>query len=577
MVRKIFLLLMLVFGLTSYGQMIPIPDCNLATKDVGDFESQWSGTSIGATILGTYAFKTREMPNQDFDFCSLRLEDSDRMFNDPFVISYPIILNDLTEKVSVARNTFAPLGLNLPEPILITYDVSRPLVFSGLQSIRLNNAGSTGNGSVTSLERKCAFVPTDDVLTYNFRLIMENGHDTPDALEKQPTFTVNILNEDDEVISQSCIVATLDDPIFQLAQKPGKKDIVYTDWLCGAIKIPHDYVTEEKKITYEFIISDCRAVEHFGVVYLDDIGIGMNCEPDFGWLDLDLDDILVDCPAGPFQVCGSYIAPQNANLTNIELDIIDVNTNNSVLTTLIDNAVIDSANQTFCFTVDLVNLGIAAGEYKFKAHADFTTTVTGSSYVYNLEAESSNQVDLTTLDCCENGTFDFDYNIENYILTWDDFGGPYTLEFRTDMACCGGSGSNGMYETITTTDNFFNINDVVNLVKDRCYRWRIQTPCGWSEWCCIYTAYADGGMSLGIPCLEEYDNSMTTNVYPNPTTGMLNIEGVENGATIEIYDFNMNKVYDDVLHEKTININHLPDGNYVLLINGNQRINIVKQ
>lgn len=553
---------MLVFGLTSYGQVL-FPCDNMA-QDTGDFESEWE------LIVQTYNFKSKELPNNVFSFCSLRLSEEGSFIdkNDEYI-------NSLIDQVSLVRAYNPPSPFYLMEPILSNYIIPATLVNSGNQAIRLNN--NSGNGSVTSLERKCAFVPTDDVLTYNFRLIMENGHDTPNALKYQPTFTVNILNEDDEVISQSCIVATLDDPIFQLAQKPGKKDIVYTDWLCGAIKIPHDYVTEEKKITYEFIISDCRAVEHFGVVYLDDIGIGMNCEPDFGWLDLDLDEILVDCPTGPFQVCGSYIAPQNANLTDIKLDIIDVDTDDSVLTTMLDNAVIDATNQTFCFTVDLLNLGVPSGEYKFKAYADFTTTVTGSSYVYNLEAESSNEIDLTTLDCCEDGTFDFDYNIENYILTWDDFGGPYTLEFRTDMACCGGSGSNGMYETITTTDNFFNINDVVNLVKDRCYRWRIQTPCGWSEWCCITTAYPDGGMSLGIPCLEEYDNSMTTNVYPNPTTGLLNVEGVENGATIEIYDFNMNKVYDDVLHEKAIDINHLPDGNYVLLINGNQRINIVKQ
>lgn len=583
--KKIFVILSLFVGLLGYGQR-PLPDCSLFLQDIGDFESSELSNVIVPTILRTYSFKTREMPSIDINpFCSFRLGEGDLMYDDDIVLNYSIPINDLTEKVSIAKNflfidplTGTETILARREPILNDYGIPTNAVYNGMQSIRLNNAGHTGNGTVTSLERSCAFVPTDDVLTYNFRLIMENGHDTPSTLDKQPTFTVNILNEDEEIISQSCIIATLDDPIFQLAQKQGKKDLVYTDWLCGAIKIPHDYVTEEKKITYEFIISDCRETYHFAVAYLDDIKIGMECEPDFGWLDLDLDDVFLDCPTDVFQVCGSYIAPQNANLTDIKLDIIDVNTNASVLTSLIDNATINSGSQTFCFSVDLPSLGITTGEYKFRASAEFTTTITGSNYVYELEAESSNQVDLSTLECCENNNFAFEYDIENYILTWDDFGGPYNVEVSTDNVCCGGtgSGSNGLSMSFTTDDNFFNINSVTNQIKDRCYRWRIETPCGWSDWCCITTAYPDGGLSLNIPCIEEYDNSLALSVYPNPTTGILNISGVQSGATFEIYDYEMNRVHEGIYNQDAIDVSHLPKGSYVLIVNNDHRINLIK-
>jgi len=85
------------------------------------------------------------------------------------------------------------------------------------------------------------------------------------------------------------------------------------------------------------------------------------------------------------------------------------------------------------------------------------------------------------------------------------------------------------------------------------------------------TLYLDNFAISGMNSLSENTNLLAA-VYPNPTTGLLNIQASEGFEAIEI--FNMNGKLEQRSSENTINLDELPSGiyYYVITISG-QKIN----
>ncbi len=82
--------------------------------------------------------------------------------------------------------------------------------------------------------------------------------------------------------------------------------------------------------------------------------------------------------------------------------------------------------------------------------------------------------------------------------------------------------------------------------------------------------------------VDHFDNNNNINVYPNPSTGLINIRinSFIGKATVEVVDLNGRIVYSlnntEFNNEKTIDLNHLQAGVYVLKINGDD-INYTKK
>ncbi len=68
--------------------------------------------------------------------------------------------------------------------------------------------------------------------------------------------------------------------------------------------------------------------------------------------------------------------------------------------------------------------------------------------------------------------------------------------------------------------------------------------------------------STGINTLSENN----VNIYPNPTTGILNITGVDNFNKIQVIDINGKIVNTITDYTKTINVSNLTKGNYIIKI-----------
>lgn len=67
-----------------------------------------------------------------------------------------------------------------------------------------------------------------------------------------------------------------------------------------------------------------------------------------------------------------------------------------------------------------------------------------------------------------------------------------------------------------------------------------------------------------------------TKVYPNPTTGILHLQGVQDNAVVRIYNTLGAYVGNAVVQKETINIASLEKGSYVLYINNDQKVQIIK-
>ncbi|MEE1899614.1 T9SS type A sorting domain-containing protein [Flavobacterium rakeshii] len=386
---------------------------------------------------------------------------------------------------------------------LAAQNIFVPIVNSGNFSLKLNN--NTGGGSIATMSQ--TFLTTTSVISFDFSLIVEDHHQS--SPQYQPFFTVRAYNLNDEIISNNnfCISADPENPIFSSIENT---ELQYTGWKCGRITIPDEYINQE--IRLEFVMSDCGQVQHYGTVYIDNISNDSSCNtPVYGFLQLD--PIQYNCPQSSFNVCGSFTLPEYCNAPpNLSLEITQ---DGNVVSTL-TNAQING--NTFCFNVNLNDFGANPnGDYEFNLIGDFTLNNNNGGYILTLfDSSSVPGADVSF------GISPEDATVNGNILSWPDTSTSYTLEFVADGTCCPDSAAptSPISYTVTTTDNQFNLDVVVNELSYKCFRWRILTDCGsWSDWCCLasapgstYENLLDDCYPNGLElCLPNYHAVITEN------------------------------------------------------------------
>ena len=425
-------------------------------------------------------------------------------------------INTLTDNTFIpftpSTNNFNTEGGTLitqpgSDPSLLPFNVAVPTTHSGSNAIKLNR--STGGYDITSMRSNIR--PSTNEVGFHYSLIVENPH--PTMPQDQPFFTVRILRGNDIVSTNNiCITADSANSIFDW-NTPNNPSILYTNWQCDRVTIPEEMVGLD--LTLEFVITDCGQGGHFGTVYIDDI-CDTCLHPTFGSINLDPEG--QNCPTAPFSVCGVITMPSEntGNPQSVTLNIVDETTGQVVHS--YTNAVITSISESdrrFCFTVDPSIYSPA--DYTFVAIANF-----GTHQVTDVGATNS---------------IDFSFNsnatvLNSYVIRGDLFWPPsapatsYDLEFSVDSVCCPNSTVidplPGYYAT-TVTDNHINLYSVAAMLNYECFRWRIRTSCGWSEWCCLTTYYGydfppnaywgnpyepacyDGDINLCQPFLYEAD------------------------------------------------------------------------
>lgn len=474
-------------GIESLMKATPIVYTVPADCNNGDFEQGLAG----------YTFTRRS--NTGFDILNCEITTRNAPFFNAFI---PSINNFNTEGATLVTQP----GF---DPSLLPFNIQVPMIHSGNSSIKLNR--STGGTDITTMTSTIR--PSTNEIGFYYSLIVENPH--PDIPADQPFFTVRIYRDNQIVNTNNiCLTADVSNPLFfPNVPAPTKPSILYTDWLCDRIKIPDEMVGLD--LILEFVIADCGQGGHFGTVYIDDICD--TCErPGFG--SIQIDNKGFNCPTTPFNVCGLITMPveNNGNPTSVTLNVVEESTGqivNTYTNVIITNPTASLFERRFCFTVDPSIY--PNGEYTFVAIANF-----GSHEVSDFGA--TNSIDLSF----NSNAAVLDSFVVRGDLFWTDSEESYDLEFLVDSVCCPNStviDPIPAYYATTVTENHINLYSVAAKLNYECFRWRIKTSCGWSEWCCLTTYFGydfpsnaywgnayepacyDGSINLCEPFLYEAD------------------------------------------------------------------------
>ncbi|MEC4049043.1 T9SS type A sorting domain-containing protein [Flavobacterium sp. SUN046] len=140
----------------------------------------------------------------------------------------------------------------------------------------------------------------------------------------------------------------------------GTNSLVYTpNWVCEQINSSN---LIGQNVRLEFTVSDCEFRNHFNTVYIDDL-CGVICPPTWGSIHLNNNNI--QCPTGPFNVCGNFQLAGSSTLSSMTLNIL--NSSGVVVGTLTNPTL---TGQNFCFNVSPSNFGSnPLGIYNFQVVA----------------------------------------------------------------------------------------------------------------------------------------------------------------------------------------------------------------
>jgi len=301
--------------------------------------------------------------------------------------------NNFNSTITLIDNT-SP-GYQQYDPVLAGLGVNVPTLNSngGTKCIKLNNQAGLGSSDQTTVSRYFPVInqPTID---FNFSLVMDNKPAHGQAI--QPFFRVRVLDKNDNVVDEICIIANPDNCLFSTLIVSSTRRVLYTNWICARLNVG-EILNQEG--TIEFTVSDCQPSAHFGTVYIDNI-CGLTCAtPQLGSLNMDPTNI--NCPDivanTPMQVCGTYDPPVNATLSTLSLDIIQ----NSVVIATIPTPT-QLTSHTFCFTVLPSLLGATpSGDFEFDVHASFNVNCPAGTFIYDIYDHSANVgPDVTFINCC---------------------------------------------------------------------------------------------------------------------------------------------------------------------------------
>lgn len=302
-------------------------------------------------------------------------------------------VNNFNSTITLIDNT-AP-NYQQFDPVLASFGQNIPTLNtnSGSKCIKLNNTQGYGSSDLTTMSRYMPSInqPTID---FNFSLVMDNK--VAHGQDIQPYFRVRVLDQNNNVVDQICIIADPENCLFNRINVSNSRRILYTGWVCARLNV-QDILNQSG--TIEFSVSDCQPSQHFGTVYIDNLCGFVCATPQLGALSLDPTNI--NCPNAtpevPVNVCGTYQPPVNATLNTLSLNIIQ---NGNTITTI--NAPTQLTSDTFCFSFLPSAFGAnPSGSFEFEVNATFNVACPAGTYIYDMTDNSANVgPDVTFIDCC---------------------------------------------------------------------------------------------------------------------------------------------------------------------------------
>ncbi|HPW97498.1 MAG TPA: T9SS type A sorting domain-containing protein [Flavobacterium sp.] len=302
-------------------------------------------------------------------------------------------VNNFNSTITLIDNT-AP-NYQQFDPVLASFGQNIPTLNtnSGSKCIKLNNTQGYGSSDLTTMSRYMPSInqPTID---FNFSLVMDNK--VAHGQDIQPYFRVRVLDQNNNVVDQICIIADPENCLFNRINVSNSRRILYTGWVCARLNV-QDILNQPG--TIEFSVSDCQPSQHFGTVYIDNLCGFVCATPQLGALSLDPTNI--NCPNAtpevPVNVCGTYQPPVNASLNTLSLNIIQ---NGNTITTI--NAPTQLTSDTFCFSFLPSAFGAnPSGSFEFEVNATFNVACPAGTYIYDMTDNSANVgPDVTFIDCC---------------------------------------------------------------------------------------------------------------------------------------------------------------------------------
>ncbi|MDO5636413.1 MAG: T9SS type A sorting domain-containing protein [Myroides sp.] len=444
------------------------------------------------------------------------------------------------------------------------------------------------------------FIAQYSVVSFTYLVHFNSDHYT--QLDIQPFFTARLLDMGNNIISTTpplCLKADSSDP--RLITQGS-----YTymqQWVTQKFLIPDNYIGQNIKI--QFVTTDCGLLGHQGVAYIDNIMLENTFQSDVNFIgSLSFETGQINCPEDNIEVCLDFSAPDGYTLSNLTLNVHNINTSSIDHTINITNFS-NNTNGIVCFEIDRDDLPIEGGNFNFSVSATF---ITPDGNTHEKSIYSPTQPHLTIGNNTPFFVTNPSTNPGDLDIIWTNLNTTYEVEYVSDEYCCPNhEGHNNVDSTIysltTTSTNIYSIfYTMAETMTSKCLRFRIRpvdicNNYNWSDWCCV-TSYtpSEGGYDPNDPndrhniCLEIIDLDDLTpynpqpqskpSVSPNPTTG--NITVVNSNSTIfDIYDLSQNKVkaIKTVKVEEKVNIDlsDLKSGIYILKLNNNQDIKIIKQ
>lgn len=364
--------------------------------------------------------------------------------------------------------------------------------------IKLNGNNSTVNvniSNVTSMSRNLVIGPTDDFVEYEFSLILNDPNDASHQLTQRPSFRIELI-VNGNVVNSKCYLSQ-PNCIYNVANFNNfvTNRIFYTGWRCDRIDVSN---YRNQNATLRFTINDCTFAGHFGTVYIDNICNYTCPAPIQGSLQI---NPLYNCNTfgSQYQVCGNFTPPVNSTLNNLALTY----SLNSSGFLSVPGATVTITGNNYCFNFPSSFFGANpnGNTYQFQVTANYTETCPIGSFPMT----NSTFASITFNNCCPAD------------LTLGGVTGVQTYE-RRDWIKFNGFVNNGAFIRSHAGD-FIEMNPGFETRNNVRYVAYIQGCSGNYE-------YKIGNDYKDETVFEEDSTNLINNkvnIYPNPTSGLLNI------------------------------------------------------
>ncbi len=227
------------------------------------------------SLTGSYAFRSRRFVNAaNMSACN----------------TLQANLNGITPaNPSLATDPVSIITSNAVEPrlnLVMAPGTAPSMVFTGANSIKLNQ--TVGGRDITSMRKNFVIDDPDavPVITFNFLLLIQNGHNTSAIAANHAFFSVQVFPTDNAGV----INGPASDTRCYLANAPAATftndgitmatagQLRYTPtWQSLTLNLPLTGVGTSATII--FTVGDCNASGHYATVYLDDICVRETCPP----------------------------------------------------------------------------------------------------------------------------------------------------------------------------------------------------------------------------------------------------------------------------------------------------------